>query len=407
MTSPFLKRYADVLLWALDTARKSPLSAEDVVLLRYHAPALPLAEILFEKLLEKGVHPIPRITLSPAMEEAFYGKGSDAQIAFHAPGEKELFSRLNGSITLHAPESLTHLARTDPGRIACFARSRKIFKDILDERDARGDFGWTLCIYPTEELARHAGLPFEAYTEQVFNACFLDMDNPVARWREILERAQKLKTWLSSLKVAHFHIQSGDCDLKITPGEQRRWLGLSGHNIPSFELFISPDWRGTEGSFYADQISFRNGHRISGVRLDFSKGEVIRARAEEGEAFLHRQLETDAGARRVGEFSLTDKTFSRINRFMANTLFDENYGGEWGNCHIAIGSAYADSFTGDLRNFSPSDKDALGFNDSALHWDLVNTQPKRVEALLHSGERILIYADGSFLPPETDSLHPA
>jgi aminopeptidase len=358
-----------------------------------------LAETLFDKLLERGAHPIPRVVLSPAMEESFYGKGSDAQIGFHAPGEKEFFLSLNGSITLHAPESLTHLAKTDPSRIAYFARSRKPFKDILDERDARGQFGWTLCIYPTEELARQAGLTLEAYEKQVFNACFLDMENPVEKWQSILEKADRLKSWLNSLDVQKFHIEAKGCDLLITPGDQRKWLGLSGHNIPSFELFISPDWRGVEGTFYADQISFRSGHKVSGVRLEFAGGEVVRARADEGEKFLHQQLATDTGARRVGEFSLTDKRFSRINCFMANTLFDENYGGEWGNCHIAVGSAYADSFTGDLSTLGPEEKKALGFNDSALHWDLVNTQPKTVDALLHSGKRIRIYENGLFMHP--------
>ncbi|TYT75916.1 aminopeptidase [Desulfobotulus mexicanus] len=399
MQPDFLERYAEVLLWALDTARTQPMAKDDIIMLRYHAAALPLAEVLFEKILEKGAHPIMRTALSPRMEKDFYKKSSDAQLGFHAPGEKELLSSLNGNIVLHAPESLTHLADTDPSRMAFFARSRKVFKEILDERDARRLFGWTLCIYPTKELAHQADMGFDEYTQQILQACFLDMANPVARWESILERAKAIKKWLNSLNTDFFHIQSDTCDLKIRAGEQRKWLGLSGHNIPSFELFISPDWRGTEGVFYADQVSFRSGHRVRGVRLEFSGGEVVKATAEEGENFLLKQLETDAGARRVGEFSLTDRRFSRINRFMANTLFDENYGGEWGNSHIAIGSAYADSFTGDLTSFGSDQKKALGFNDSALHWDLVNTRPKCVDAVLHSGERIRIYENGLFLNP--------
>ncbi|MCW7753731.1 aminopeptidase [Desulfobotulus sp. H1] len=399
METVILERYADVLLWALDRARGTTLCPEDIILLRYHTPALPLADILFEKILAKGGHPLVRTAMSPAMEKAFYGRGSDSQISFHAPGEEELFSSLNGSIYLHAPESLTHLAQTDPSRIACFARSRKPFKKILDKRDAQGLFGWTLCIYPTQELACQAGMDMDTYTEQLVQACFLDMENPVAHWQEILRKAEAIKLWLNTIGAEYFHVRSESCNLKIRVGKQRKWLGLSGHNIPSFELFISPDWRGTEGFFHADQISFRSGHRISGVRLEFSKGRVVKASAEEGERFLHQQLDTDEGARRIGEFSLTDRRFSRISRFMANTLFDENYGGRWGNCHIAIGSAYADSFTGDLASFGAEEKKQLGFNDSALHWDLVNTQPKTVEAVLPSGKRIEIYKDGMFLTP--------
>jgi aminopeptidase len=104
----------------------------------------------------------------------------------------------------------------------------------------------------------------------------------------------------------------------------------------------------------------------------------------------------DPGASRVGEFSLTDRRFSRINRFMAETLFDENYGGQFGNCHIALGSSYANTFDGQGRELTAKLKASLGFNESALHWDFVNTESKRVSARLKNGDRMLIYEDGQF-----------
>lgn len=400
MLENILDKYADVLLWALETARKNkPLQKDDLIFVRYHEPARPLAEKLFEKIIEREGHPVVRPFLSPSMERAFFGKASDEQLSFHTPGQKELYSSLNGSISLLAPESMTHLAGLNSSRMGIFSRSNKIFKDILDERDAKGLFGWTLCIYPTKAMADEAGLSLEKYTSEVLKACFLDTENPVEHWKEILAQATRTKEWLNSLDVEHFHLSSENCELIIKPGRQRRWLGLSGHNMPSFELFLSPDWRGTEGVFYADQMSFRSGNKVSGVRLEFSKGEIVRAEAELGEAFLLEQLKTDEGARRIGEFSLTDKRFSRISRFMANTLFDENYGGDWGNSHIAIGSAYVESFSGDVSRLDSHGKKELGFNDSALHWDLVNTGKKSVVAKLRSGREIEIYKDGLFLAP--------
>jgi len=98
----------------------------------------------------------------------------------------------------------------------------------------------------------------------------------------------------------------------------------------------------------------------------------------------------------VGEFSLTDRRFSRINRFMANTLFDENYGGKYGNCHIALGSSYSNTYTGDSKRLNQALKQKLGFNESALHWDLVNTEKKRVSAHLQTGKVITIYENGRF-----------
>jgi len=105
----------------------------------------------------------------------------------------------------------------------------------------------------------------------------------------------------------------------------------------------------------------------------------------------------DKGANKLGEFSLTDKRFSKINLFMANTLFDENYGGKYGNCHIAVGASYPDSYAGDVKRLSKEHKEKLGFNDSALHWDLVNTEKKTVSAHLASGKKVIIYENGKFL----------
>jgi len=100
----------------------------------------------------------------------------------------------------------------------------------------------------------------------------------------------------------------------------------------------------------------------------------------------------------VGEFSLTDKQFSKINRFMANTLYDENYGGHYGNCHIALGASYSNTYAGDSKRLNPARKRQLGFNESALHWDLVNTEKKRVTAHLKSGKALVIYENGRFRP---------
>ena len=213
---------------------------------------------------------------------------------------------------------------------------------------------------------------------------------------QIFKDAGRIKRWLNRLDVKHYHIQSAGTDLEITPGRQRRWIGISGHNIPSFELFLSPDWRGTRGVYYADQPSFRSGNYVKGVRLEFTKGKVSGISAERGADFVKKQVTMDPGAGRLGEFSLTDKRFSKINRFMANTLFDENFGGTQGNCHVALGASYSDTFSGEPARLTAKMKAKLGFNDSALHWDLVNTEKKQVVAHLRNGKRVTIYENGKF-----------
>ena len=396
LTEKQLDRYADVLLWGLKTARTGKPKKAEFILIRFGLPALRLAEILHAKLLDKGMNPLMRLDLTPTMERHFFELANRNQLIRPFPGDKELYRNLNGSIFLHAPESITHLSHIDPKKIGRFLLSRKYLRDIIDRRDAKGLFSWTLCMVPTPELAKHARLGLKAYTNQVVNACFLNRRAPVEQWRRIYRRAQVIKKWLNQMRVKHFHIESKHVDLVITPGAKRKWIGISGHNIPSFELFLSPDWRGTHGVYYADQPSFRSGNYVEGVRLGFQKGRAVKIEAQTGQEFVRKQLAMDPGACRLGEFSLTDKRFSRINRFMANTLYDENFGGRFGNCHVALGSSYADTYTGNPAQLTKTRKTRLGFNDSALHWDLVNTEKKRVVAHLTDGRRITIYENGEF-----------
>jgi len=396
LTEKQLDRYADVLLWGLKTARTGKFKKNDIVAIRYNFQAIRLAEILYAKLLEMGIHPVQRMNSTSTMERSFFEISKPSQIVFQPPGEEALCKNLNGSIFLHAPESITHLRDIDPKKIGKALLARKYLRDILEKRDEKGIFGWTLCSFPTQELARHSGLSLKEYTSQIVRACFLNKTSPVSHWQEIYRNAVSIKKWLNSMNVDFYHIESENIDLKITPGDKRKWIGLSGHNIPSFELFLSPDWRGTRGVYFADQPSYRSGNYVKKVRLEFKKGAVVKIEAEAGEKFVKNQLSMDPGANQVGEFSLTDKRFSKIDKFMANTLFDENYGGKHGNCHIALGSSYSDTYDGDTKRLTKALKKKLGFNDSALHWDLVNTEKKRVTAHLVSGKKVIVYENGKF-----------
>lgn len=396
LTEPELNRYADVLIWGLKTARKNPFKKQDTILIQYDPAALPLAEILYDRILDMGMNPVQRMGLTVAMERSFYQKTNEKQLVYLVPGERDLYQHLNGRIFLHAPDSLTHLKDTDPRKIGKLLVSRKPFRDIMNEREEKGLYSWTLCTLPTQELASQARTTVALYKEQLIRACYLDADDPVAKWKEILKEVKRIKKSLNRLAVKYFHIESANMDLRITPGEKRKWVGVSGHNIPSFEIFLSPDWRGTEGTYYANLPSFRSGNYIEGIRITFRKGRAVTLTAETGEDFAVKQLAMDKGACRVGEFSLTDKRFSRIDRFMADTLFDENHGGKYGNSHIALGSSYADSYDGDPSTLTSEMKKNMGFNDSALHWDIVNTEDKTVTAHLASGRKIVIYEDGKF-----------
>ncbi|MDD5475767.1 MAG: aminopeptidase [Syntrophales bacterium] len=395
-TTDVMGKYADVLIWAMQKARARKFKSGDIILIRFDNPSLALAEILFERLIDRRMRVVCRMTPTARMESSFYQRAVTRQLTFLPPGEKPLMEELNGSIYLHAPESLTHLEQVDPRKIGKSMVARKELRDILVKREEQGLFGWTLCSFPTPEPARQAKLSLRRYSSQIIRACFLDHPDPLSQWKRVFKEAGQIKRWLNAMDIRSLHIESPGTDLIVTPGEKRKWIGVSGHNIPSFELFISPDWRGTRGVYFADQPSFRSGNYVSGARLVFENGAVKSASADNGEEFLKKQIAMDPGARKVGEFSLTDRRFSVIDTFMANTLFDENFGGSEGNCHVALGSSYSDTYDGDPAELALDRKKLLGFNDSSLHWDLVNTEKKSVTARLASGKRLVIYEKGIF-----------
>ncbi|MGH7490497.1 MAG: aminopeptidase, partial [bacterium] len=185
-------------------------------------------------------------------------------------------------------------------------------------------------------------------------------------------------------------------DLTVGLGPDREWLGGGGANIPSFEIFISPDLRRTEGRISFNQPLYRYGSLITGVSLEFKGGVISKATATKNQKLMREMIAIDEGSDKIGEFSLTDGRMSRITKFMAETLYDENAGGPQGNTHIAIGSAYKDCYPGDASKVSKAKWKQMGYNDSIVHTDIVSTTRRTVVATLPDGSTTTIYKDGKF-----------
>ncbi len=182
----------------------------------------------------------------------------------------------------------------------------------------------------------------------------------------------------------------------MTLGERRQWVGGSGRNIPSFEIFTSPDWRGTNGYVKFNEPLYSHGMIARGVRLEFTDGLVTGVTADENPELIE-QIVAAPGGNRLGEFSMTDARLSRIDRFMANTLYDENVGGPFGNTHMAVGMSIVDTFDGDATAVSDEEWEQLGYNlKAAVHNDIVSTTDRTVTAVMRDGSEQVIYADGRF-----------
>ncbi len=394
-----LERYASVLIdFALGGGEG--MRAGEVVRIASPESAKPLYVELAKAVWRGGGHVIsayrPDDDERYNVSRDFFELASEAQLDhFNSHYMRGLVDEMDHQVTVLAEADPHALDTVDPAKIMRQGAAMRPLLDWRGEKENEGRFSWTLGLYGTPAMAAEAGMSVEEYWEQIVHACFLDAEDPIARWREVGERVSASREWLDSLAIESVHVQGEDVDLRVTLGEQRRWLGGRGRNIPSFELFTSPDWRGTEGWIYCNQPLYRYGNLVRGIRLEFREGRVVAASAEENEAVLREMVATE-GADRIGEFSLTDRRLSRITRFMAHTLYDENVGGTYGNTHIALGRSYQDAYDGDPSEVSPERWRELGFNDSTVHTDVVSTTDRVVTARLRSGEERVIYRDGEF-----------
>jgi aminopeptidase len=392
-----LEKYADLLINFALGGGKGIKKGE---VIHYSAPlsSLPMYRALRKVILDSGGIGIG--SLGDDMSGGgryFYEHASDDQIKFFLRKYyKGLVDQIDHRVSIIADWDVHELDGIDPKRIMLGSKTHKPLGEWMDKKENDGKFTWTLALYGTPSMAKEAGLSLKEYWQQIIDACYLDKDDPIAEWRKISREVTRVSKKLTELKIDRLHMVGQDVDLRITMGEQRRWLGGSGRNIPSFEVFTSPDWRGTEGWIRFNQPLYRYGSVVTGIELKFEKGRVVAAKAKKNQNLLKEMLATDKGASQIGEYSLTDRRLSRITKFMAETLFDENMGGEFGNTHIAVGRSYNDTYDGPTAGKSKAFWRQLGYNESVIHTDMISTANRTVTATLKNGQQKVIYKNGQF-----------
>lgn len=394
-----LDRYADLLVnYAL--GHGTGIKRGDVVSVMAPDAAKPLYVALCRAVWRAGGHVIPDYWPAEEVElnadRDFYDLASADQLDFFpAAYRKAHLDTIDHLVYVFCTSNPRALEGIDPALIFRHQKSRAPLVKWQNDKENAGAFTWTIGLYATPAMAAEAGASLEEYWAQVFAACFLDDADPIERWRQVNAQIESFIALLDALPIERLHVQGADCDLWVSLGEQRRWVGGRGANIPSYEIFTSPDWRGTEGWIRFSEPLYIHGSLVKGVELTFADGLVKAVRAAENEALIREMVATD-GADRIGEFSLTDARLSRVTRFMANTLYDENVGGPFGNTHIALGQAIDEAYDGDRSALRDEDWDRLGFNRSVVHTDIVSTTDRTVTAVLRDGSSRVIYQSGRF-----------
>jgi aminopeptidase len=315
--------------------------------------SLPLLEAVYEACLKAGAYPFVKCA-PDSLQDLFFHHATEDQLKYLSPLAMQEIETIDVSIGLWAETNTKSLSRVDPRRQGMSSAARRPIMDVFMERAASKQLRWCGTQYPTLASAQDAEMSLREYEDFVFGAGHLDAEDPVAVWREIEQRQQKVADYLNGKKVIRFEAPNGT-DLTVNV-EGMTWINCCGHeNFPDGEVFTGPnldaDDGGVNGVVRYSFPAVHHGREVHDIELTFERGRVVKATASRNEAFLLAMLDQDEGARRLGEIAIG--TNYAITEYSKNTLFDEKIGGTF---HAAVGAGYPE--TGNS-------------NKSGLHWDMV------------------------------------
>lgn len=389
-----LKKYADVLVkFALRSWEGT--KKNDVIFVQIPECAKSFYLPLQESILESWAHPIFEY-IPDGVARHFFENADDHQLLFYPSyylhGKVKQMTHV---ISIIADADMHHLKWIDPKKISNRMISRKPYIERRVKKENDGKMTWTAALYWTSAMAKEAWISLEEYRKQIINACFLDKKDPIKKRKGIMTEINSLKNKLDKLKIEYLHIKWEDVDLKIKIWKNRQRLGGWWRNIPSFEIFTSPDWRWTEGWIKLNQPLYRYGQMIKWIKLKFDKWIVVHFEADQNWEVFEQMLKIP-NMNKLWEFSLTDSRFSRITKFMAETLYDENVGWKYGNTHIALGKSFDECYVWDIKKLNKNIKNKIWLNESAEHVDIISTTNRTVTATLADWKKKVIYKDGKF-----------
>ena len=343
----------------------------DRVAIEATTAALPLVRALCATILERGGYPYPLIAL-PDQDEILFAHAKDEQLDAIPPFLKLAYDQFESRIRVHSDTNPRSLSSVDPARQR---RRQKALSPILETQMRRGanrSFKWVTTLFPTEGYAIEAGMSLGDFEDFVFRACHADQADPVAYWNKVETSQKKIIERIEGHNQVVLRGPNVDLSLSI---KGRKFLNASGKsNMPDGEVFTGPVEDSLNGFVHYSYPAIYSGVLVEGVELTFSNGKVTKAHAEKNQPFLMEMLESDPGARYVGEFAIG--TNYEIDRFSHNILFDEKLGGSF---HMALGAGYPE--TGSK-------------NKSIIHWDMICGMQKDSEILL-DGE--VVYKNGKFV----------
>lgn len=375
------------------------------------AEALPLVRRVTAAAYRAGAGLVVPILSDEEVTRARYRFGRDGTFD-RAPGW--LFEGMakaydGNAARLHiAADNPMALADMDPARVATAAKANAAAYKPALAKIAGFEINWSIAAYPGRAWACQVFPDLDADAAQaalaraIFAASRIDRPDPVAAWADHNADLAARRDWLNGQDFAALHVRSAHTDLTVGLADGHLWMGGASKakngitcnpNIPTEEVFTTPHKDRVDGTVRASKPLAHQGTLIDGIEVTFEGGKITRARADRGEEVFLKLIDTDEGARRIGEVALVPHAspISESGILFFNTLFDENAA-----CHIALGQCYKDCLR-DTAGASDEDIAARGGNASLIHVDwMIGADDTEIDGITQSGNRLPVFRGGNW-----------
>jgi len=373
--------------------------------------ALPLARLITKHAYMAGAGIVTTIFSDEDMTLSRYAHAPDASFdkasGWLYDGMANAFEKGAARLAI-AGDNPMLLSNQDPAKVARANKANSIAYKPALEHIANFDINWNICSYPNPSWAKlvFPGIPVDEAVRQLANAIFaasrVDQADPVAAWAAHNAELRKRSAWLNGERFSALHFTGPGTDLTVGLADGHEWHGgastarngvTCNPNIPTEEVFTTPHALKVEGHVSSTKPLSHQGTLIDNIQVRFEGGRIVEAKASKGEEVLLKVLDTDEGARRLGEVALVPHSspISASGILFYNTLFDEN-----ASCHIALGQCYSKCFL-DGATLGEEQIKAQGGNSSLIHIDwMIGSDKVDIDGVRADGTRVAVMRKGEW-----------
>ena len=372
--------------------------------------ALPLVRKVVEHAYKAGANLVTPLFSDPEITVSRFKYASDQSFDkatnWLYNGMAEAFDNNTARLAIVGEDPLL-LSGQDPSKVSRANKATSIAAKPAMERITRFDINWNLISWPGKAWARQMFPELDQENAQrkladaIFTASRVNSSDPISEWKKHNINLRKWSDWLNSQNFYALSYKGPGTNLTVGLADDHEWMGgasmaqngvICNPNIPSEEVFTTPHAFRVDGEVCATKPLSHQGSLIENIKVKFEKGKIIEAHASKGEEVLLKVLDSDEGARRLGEVALVpdDSPISNTGLLFYNTLFDENAA-----CHIALGQCYAKCFKG--NQLSKEEIASKGGNSSMIHIDwMIGSNKIDIDGVFKDGTKVPIFRQGNW-----------